>query len=70
MESDVRELFQSGHERGLGTNPEVEDVYERINALSTASRAQFMQMLIEILTKDEMANILDKVAIKLHDPRE
>lgn len=69
MEDSTKRLFHLGHESKQGTNLEVEDIYEKIQTLSTAKKIQLMNKLIKKLTIDEMANILDAIASRLHDTR-
>lgn len=67
MESDTEGLFYLGYETEIGTSLEVEDIYERIEALPNDGKAHLIRKLIETLTIDEMANVLDEFAVRLHE---
>jgi len=67
MESGTEGSFHLGNEAKIGTSPEVEDIYERIEALSRRRKAQLIHKLIETLTTDELAIVLDEVAARLRD---
>ena len=67
MESGTEGSFHLGNEAKIGTSPEVEDIYERIKALSSERKAQLIHKLIESLATDELAVVLDEIAIRLRD---
>lgn len=67
MESSAESLFRLVHENEIATSPELEDICERIEALSVESKTQLVRRLIKTLTKNEMANVLDEIAAKLHN---
>ena len=67
MESGTEGLIPIGHGPEIGTNLEVESIYERIGALSDERKVQLMRKLIQALSTDEMAQVLDELAIKLRD---
>lgn len=69
MESGTEGLFDLGDEAQIGTHPEVEDIYERIEALSGEHRIQFIRKLIQELTTDEVASVLDGIAVRLKETR-
>lgn len=67
MESGTEGLFDLGGEAQIGTHPEVEDIYERIEALPNNRKGRLVRKLIETLTTDELATVLDEIAIRLHE---
>ena len=67
MESGTEGLIPLGNEPQTGTSLEVEDIYDSIKTLSSAGKAQLIHRLITTLTVDEMADILDKIAIRLRN---
>ena len=67
MEDGTEGLLPPGSESEIGTSLEVEDIYERIEGLSRERKAQLIYRLIRTLTTDEMANVLDEVAVRFRN---
>ncbi|MEO0770110.1 MAG: hypothetical protein AAFY72_11890 [Cyanobacteria bacterium J06649_4] len=67
MESGTEGLIPIGNEPQTGTSLEVEDIYNRIETLSSAGKAQLIHKLITTLTVDEIANILDEISTRLRN---
>ena len=68
MESDTEgPSYPGGYRAEIETGLEVEDIRERIEVLSSEGKAQLIHRLIETLTINEIATVLDKVAIRLHE---
>ena len=67
MESDTEGPSYPGYRAEIETSLEVEDIRERIEVLSREGKAQLIHGLIETLTIDEIATVLDEVAIRLHE---
>lgn len=65
MESGTDGLFQLGDESEMEPSLEVEDIYRRVEALSSDKKARLIHRLLVTLTTDELANVLDEIAIKL-----
>lgn len=67
MESGTDGLLPLGGESGMEPSLEAEDIYRRIEALSSERKARLIHRLISTLTTDELANVLDEIAIKLRN---
>lgn len=67
MESGTEGLIPLGNEPQKGTSLEVEDIYDRIETLSSTMKAQLIHRLISTLTVDEMADILDDISVRLRN---
>ena len=67
MESDTEGPSYPGYRAAIETSLEVEDIRERIEVLSREGKARLIHGLIETLTIDEIATVLDEVAIRLHE---
>ena len=65
MESGTDGLFHLGDESEMEPSLEVEDIYRRIEALSSERKTRLIHRLILALTTDELANVLDEIAIRL-----
>ncbi|MGB3297162.1 MAG: hypothetical protein WBA76_02755 [Phormidesmis sp.] len=67
MESDTEGPSYPDYRTEIETGLEVENIRERIEVLSREGKAQLIHRLIETLTIDEIATVLDEVAIRLHE---
>ena len=67
MESDTEGPSYPDYRAEIETGREVEDIRERIETLSREGKAQLIHRLIETLTIDEIATVLEEVAIRLHE---
>ncbi len=67
MESDTEGPSYPDYGAEIETSLEVEDICERIEVLSREEKSQLIHRLIETLTIDEIATVLDEVAIRLHE---
>lgn len=63
----MERLFQLGRKTKTETSLEVDYIYERITELSDAGKAQLIDKLIEALTADEIASVIDSLAIRLQN---
>jgi len=67
MESGTEGLFHIGCEAETEASLEVDYIYERIQELSDARKALLIDKLIETLTSDEIASVIDSLAIRLRN---
>ena len=67
MEDGTEGQLPPGSESEVGTSLEVEDIYERIEGLSRERKAHLIYRLIRTLTTDEMAEVLDEIAVRFRN---
>ncbi|MEM9090987.1 MAG: hypothetical protein AAGC93_19865 [Cyanobacteria bacterium P01_F01_bin.53] len=67
MENGTEGLSHPGSEAKIGASLEVNDIYERIERLSKERKAQLIDTLIRALTTDEIADVLDEIAVRLRN---
>ena len=67
MKNNTEGLFQRGHEPEVETLREVENIYEKVQALSVPEKGYLLHRLIKALTTDEMAQVLEELAGAIQD---
>lgn len=67
MESGTEGLFYQGRASKIVADLEVENIYQRIEALPSEQKAQLIHKVIAMLTVEELADALDEIAAKLRN---
>lgn len=67
MESGTEGLSYEGRASQTEVGLEIENIYKRIEILSSEQKARLIHRMIVSLTVKELADALDEIAIRLRD---
>lgn len=65
MENGTEGLIPIGRALRREVSPEIEDIFKRVETLPSEEKTQLVRKLIETLTTNELAVVLDEISSRL-----